>query len=96
MAHVQVGTFPFHTRVLGDSALVNAGDVLEAADILVTYAALWVHFHIWYERSKFWRTISTLKDRSKAVAQSVVSFIVTIDGVHVLSAPILSWEIILP
>ncbi|AAW46615.2 expressed protein [Cryptococcus deneoformans JEC21] len=68
----KVGTFPFHTRVLGDSALVNAGDVLEAADILATYPAF------------------TLKDRSKAVAQSVVSFIVTIDGVHVLSAPILS------
>ncbi|OXG51781.1 hypothetical protein J010_02171 [Cryptococcus neoformans] len=64
----KVGTFPFHARVLDDSALVNARNVLETANILVTYPAF------------------TLKDRSKAVAQSVVSFIVTVDGVHVLSA----------
>ncbi|KGB78828.2 hypothetical protein CNBG_4666 [Cryptococcus deuterogattii R265] len=31
----------------------------------------------------------TLKDRSKTVAQSVVSFVVTIDGVHVLSPSII-------
>lgn len=40
MARVQVGTFPFHARVLDDSALVNARDVLETANILVTYPAL--------------------------------------------------------
>ncbi|XAO22002.1 hypothetical protein I312_100765 [Cryptococcus bacillisporus CA1280] len=59
------------------SRVLNDSSLVKAADDLETADILAAY------------PAFTLKDRSKAVAQSVVSFVVTIDGVHVLSPSII-------
>ncbi|ADV21485.1 hypothetical protein I315_03491 [Cryptococcus gattii Ru294] len=60
------------------SRVLNNSSLVKAADDLETADVLAAY------------PAFTLKDRSKAVAQSIVSFVVTIDGVHVLSPSIIN------